>query len=156
MNGLLIQISPELLHALRRAPRLLASIVDGSDAANEGAAARLTLEKAAHGVSYLLYGAANPFLGGRKLGDDPAYGPARFFTPTQVRDLVAALGRLPPDTVEQRFDAGRMTAESRPWLFAAVDDVRAFYRDAAAAGRAVLVCVVANGSASARSAGGAH
>src|SRR6202008_4312926 len=59
----------------------------------------LSLEKAWHGVHYVLSGAAEPgpelrsqpVLGGVELGDDPegfsGYGPARYFRAAQVREL---------------------------------------------------------------------
>lgn len=165
MKGLLLEVSPQLLHALRRTPPRVQRVVDGSDPV----AARLELDQAWHGVAYLLCGATNPILGGRRLGDDPAWGPARFFTPTQVRDLIAAMDQLGRDKIEQRFDARRMSAHeiypggwsdaaAKPRLLAAVDKVRDFYGAAAARGHAVLVCVVASASAcaSARSAGAAR
>ena len=63
------------------------------------------IEKAWHGVHYLLCGRAVPgtglasqaVMGGTDVGDDLGYGPARYFTPDQVaamaRELCARISK---------------------------------------------------------------
>jgi hypothetical protein len=126
----------------------------------------LSLEKAWHGVHYLLAGAAEPgtelrsqaVLGGVELGDDPegfsGYGPPRYFLEAQVRELSEELRR--PETESEaaaRFDPARMSRlqiypgwhageQDREWLMDAFHRLRDFYLSAAAQGRAVVTCLV--------------
>ena len=129
----------------------------------EGVFSELSLDKAWHGVHYVLSGTVEPadslltgaVLGGTEIGDDfSGYGPARFFTSVQVAELAAALDD--PQTVRDasdRYDPRRMTElqvypfgwddeDNREWIFDALRDLRAFYSEAAANGRAVVTCLV--------------
>jgi Domain of unknown function (DUF1877) len=126
----------------------------------------LSLEKAWHGVHYLLAGGAEPgpelrsqaVLGGVELGDDPegfsGYGPARYFGAAQVRELSEAL-RRPEVEAEAlvRFDPVKMSqlqiypgwrggAQDKEWLMNAFYRLRDFYSSAAAQGRAIITCLV--------------
>jgi hypothetical protein len=126
----------------------------------------LSLEKAWHGVHYLLAGAAEPgpelrsqaVLGGVELGDDPegfsGYGPARYFRAAQVRELNEELRR--PDVESEaaaRFDPAKMSQlriypgwrageQDKEWLMDAFQRLRDFYLSAAAQGRAIITCLV--------------
>jgi len=126
----------------------------------------LSLEKAWHGVHYLLAGAAEPgpdlrsqaVLGGLELGDDPegfsGYGPARCFRAAQVRQLSEELSRPELEAeVAARFDPVKMSQlqiypgwqageEDKEWVMAAFRRLRDFYSSAAARGRAVVTCLV--------------
>ena len=122
---------------------------------------RLSLDKAWHGVHYLLTGDPESteglgvvMLGGTEIGDDEGYGPARYFTTSEVAELVAALDA--PGTAEAaaaRYDADRMRElsiypggwdddEERDWLLDALDQLRAFFRDSAKGGEAIITCLV--------------
>lgn len=129
----------------------------------EGADAELSLDKAWHGVHYVLCGAVEPgdsllsqaVLGGTEVGEDfSGYGPVRCFTPGQVAELAGALG---DPQVEQdasdRYDPERMTElgiypfgwdeeDNREWIFDAFHELRDFYDGAATRGRAVVTCLV--------------
>jgi len=117
---------------------------------------RLELDKAWHGVHYVLSGTVEPgesllsqaVLGGTEIGDDfSGYGPARCFTAEQVADLAAALADADP-----HFDAQRMneleiypfgwSGEARDWILDELANLRTFYADAAANGRAIVTCLV--------------
>ena len=124
----------------------------------------LSLDKAWHGVHYLLCGEVEPgaallshaVLGGVELGDDEegfsGYGPARYFTAERVAEISQALSH--PDLEAEaaaRFDAARMSQLKiypgwRPtdleWVLESFRRVRAFYSDAAAKGRAIVTCLV--------------
>jgi uncharacterized protein DUF1877 len=126
----------------------------------------LSLEKAWHGVHYLLTGGAEPgselrtqaVLGGVELGDDPegfsGYGPARYFRSAQVRKLSEELSR--PEVESEaiaRFDPAKMSQlqiypgwhageQDKEWLMDAFRRLRAFYSSAAAQGRAIITCFV--------------
>ena len=126
----------------------------------------LSLEKAWHGVHYLLAGAAEPgaelrsqaVLGGTELGDDPegfsGYGPARYFRAAQVRELSEELGRPEVEAeAAARFDPAKMEQlkiypgwnagdQDKQWLMDDFRRLRDFYASAAANGRAIVTCLV--------------
>ncbi len=78
----------------------------------------LNLEKSWHVLHYLLTGKAeeappplgNAILGGKEIGDDLGYGPARFLTPPQVREVATALAAISKDELAARFDLNAMIA----------------------------------------------
>lgn len=126
----------------------------------------LSLDKAWHGVHYLLAGTtetgpdlrSQAVLGGVELGDDPegfaGYGPARYFRAAQVRALSEELGR--PEVEREaaaRFDPAKMTQlqiypgwrageQDRQWVMEALRRLREFYSRAAAEKRAIITCLV--------------
>jgi Domain of unknown function (DUF1877) len=126
----------------------------------------LSLDKAWHGVHYLLAGGAEPgpelrsqaVLGGAELGDDPegfsGYGPARYFRAAQVRELSEELRRPEVESeAAARFDPEKMLQlqiypgwhageQDREWLMDAFQRLRDFYSSAAAQGRAIVTCLV--------------
>ena len=126
----------------------------------------LSLEKAWHGVHYLLAGAAEPgpelrsqaVLGGFELGDDPegfsGYGPARYFRAAQVRGLSDELRRPEVESeAAARFDPAKMSQlqiypgwsageRDKEWLMDAFQRLRDFYLSAAAQGRAIVTCLL--------------
>src|SRR5262245_58294684 len=111
------------LHAVR--PDDLQALLDDPEAIPDllGAARRggasLSLEKAWHGLHYLLTGTAwenaSPlgFLlqGGEPVGEDLGYGPARLFRPDAVQQLDAALAQVSDDQLWSRFDPEQMEQE---------------------------------------------
>lgn len=124
--------------------------------------AELSLDKAWHGLHYILTGAAEAsdgplgeaILGGVEVGEDFAgYGPARALDPARV---AAVAGALDEPGLEQeataRYDPSRMNdleiypfgwdAAGLGWLLPALADLRGFYRDAAAHSRAAVTCLV--------------
>jgi hypothetical protein len=127
-----------------------------------GTGDRLELDKAWHGLHYILSGTVEPeesllsqaVLGGTEIGDDfSGYGPARCFTAAEVGDLAALLGDPAVATdAAGRYDAARMTElqiypfgwdeDDREWLLSALRDLRGFYADAAGKGSAVVTCLV--------------
>jgi hypothetical protein len=136
----------------------------GGSAATSGRRRRLSIDKAWHGLHFLLIGDAEStdgelgpvVLGGTEIGEDEGYGPARYFEPGEVAALAAALDRDGvEDEIAARYDPARMTElsiypfgweddeeDEREWLLDAFREVRAFYRDAAADGSAVVTCFV--------------
>src|SRR5262245_1401578 len=126
----------------------------------------LSLEKAWHGVHYLLAGRREPgpelrsqaVLGGVRLGDDPegfsGYGPARYFRAAQVRELSEEL-RRPEVEAEAvaRFDPAKMSElqiypgwraenQDKEWLMDAFQHLRDFYSSAAAQQHAIITSLV--------------
>ena len=124
----------------------------------------LSLDKAWHGVHYLLCGEPEPgetllsqaVLGGTALGEDDegfsGYGPPRYFTASQVAELADALSRPGLESeIAERFDAERMSdlaiypgwrASDADWLLDGSRRLRDFYSKAAAEGRAIVTCLV--------------
>jgi Domain of unknown function (DUF1877) len=126
----------------------------------------LSLEKAWHGVHYLLAGTREPgpdlrsqaVLGGVELGDDPegfsGYGPARYFRAARVRQLSEELRRPEVEAeAAARFDPAKMSqlqiypgwragGEDKEWLMDAFQRLRDFYSSAATQGRAIITCLV--------------
>jgi hypothetical protein len=129
-----------------------------------GAHDELSLDKAWHGVHYLLSGSPGPtatplgqaVLGGTEIGEDfSGYGEARVLDPAQVAEISQALSA--PDTeraVVERYDPARMSQlqiypfgweeeeDNRDWVLVSFRDLRGFYADAAASGRAIVTCLV--------------
>jgi hypothetical protein len=124
----------------------------------------LSLDKAWHGVHYVMCGEVEPgpallsqaVMGGADLGDDDegfsGYGPARCFNAAQVAELSQALSHPELESeASARFDAARMSQLEiypgwRPsdaeWVMDAFRRLRDFYADAAAHGRAMVACLV--------------
>ncbi len=78
----------------------------------------LRLEKSWHSLHYLLTGSAqevdsplgNAILGGKEIGPDLGYGPARFLDPTQVREVSSALNKISKRDLARQFDLEKMVA----------------------------------------------
>ena len=78
------------------------------------------LEKAWHGLHFLLTGSAGEsgeplgFLleGGQEVGEDDGYGAPRLFQPGEVQQINAALAPISDDELWGRFDPELMEAES--------------------------------------------
>lgn len=74
------------------------------------------LDKSWHGIHFLLTGRADEgpdplslaVSGGEPIGDEVGYGPARYLTPSQVREIAAALGRISASDMRARFDPRAM------------------------------------------------
>ena len=117
----------------------------------------ISLDKAWHGLHYLLCGAAEPapgplgqaVFGGTDIGEDLGYGPARCFTAAQASEIAQALqapglestlrGRFNPAVMESLdLYPGGWKLEGPDWLIDAFHTLRDFYADASAAGQAVI------------------
>ena len=81
---------------------------------------------------------------------DLGYGPARFLTPDEVKQVAEALSAVTRNDLEQNYDAGKMTAaqiypggwekaeESMDWLYGHLVKLKAFYAGAAESDMAVI------------------
>jgi hypothetical protein len=117
-----------------------------------------SIEKAWHGLHYLLCGSAKEaesslgqvVLGGTEIGTDLGYGPARYLTSAKVQELAAALSLVTTDKLLERYDSKKMERleiypgaweepENREWLAEAFAEVLGFYTRVAARGNAVLL-----------------
>ena len=126
--------------------------------------AELSLDKAWHGVHYLLCGKceeapgplAQAVMGGAAIGDDEdgfsGYGPARAFTPPDVDVISAALSAPAVESMAAaRFNADRMENlgvypgwedGDADWVMDALRNLRTFYADASRNRQAVVTCIV--------------
>ncbi|HYL27057.1 MAG TPA: YfbM family protein [Candidatus Nitrosotalea sp.] len=125
----------------------------------------LSLDKAWHGVHYILCGETEPgatplsqaILGGTALGDEDdegfsGYGPARYFTASQVAEIAHALNDpVLESQAAARFDPEKMAeleiypgwrASDAESLLNALRQLRDFYAKAAADGDAIVTCIV--------------
>lgn len=120
------------------------------------------LDKAWHGIHWLLAGSAweadSPagwaVLGGREVGEDQGYGPARLLDPEAVRQVASALDGVTSEALGQRMDRSAMAAAElypmiwdeddvfETYLAPSYDKLRSFYLDAAAAGSWVLLSIL--------------
>ena len=128
----------------------------------EGAHDELSLDKAWHGVHYVLCGEVEPgesvasraVLGGAEIGEDfSGYGPARCFPAAQTAEIARVLaGPEVEREATERFDPQRMTelqiypfgwdGDAREWVMGAFRELRSFYADVSAEGLAVVTCLV--------------
>jgi hypothetical protein len=116
------------------------------------------LDKAWHGIHYLLTGTAwegDPPLnflvtGGREVGDEEVgYGPARTFTPAETREIAGALAALSDEQLRARFAPQEMMRlEVYPEIWdrdPAGDDTLGYLMEYTGQLRAALASVVERG-----------
>ena len=159
MVACFISLSPAALADLQEAPDRIEEYLypDGGESEPPN---YLEVDKAWHGIHYLLTGVAEggpepqslAVFGGEEFGPEVGYGPARFLSPDQVRRVAESLATITPEALAQRFDAKDMEAQQiypdviwvrdgQAALDYALDNyqpLRVFYRDAAARGDAVI------------------
>ncbi len=158
MRGHLCAVSPATLQDLQRI-RNETRTLSGAPAASGTAPQGLELEKSWHTLHYLLAGTVyepgpapgDAILGGREIGPDLGYGPARYLSPDQVRATAAALAQLTPAELARRFDLKTMReadiycCEDESELALAQDyfvELADYYQKAAARGDAMLLAIL--------------
>jgi hypothetical protein len=120
MIGNFRRASDDRIESLLRDPASILDYLGGNDEGEgDEAHADLDVDKAWHGIHYLLTGTAweegeRPLgfivRGGREVGDvDVGYGPARAFPSAEVREIASALRPLTREVVARRFDPKAMT-----------------------------------------------
>jgi hypothetical protein len=119
----------------------------------------LDIQKAWHGVHFLLCGEADcqtllgqVVLGGREIGENVGYGPARFLEPSEVQEISARLAKVGTGEMRMNFDPVKMNSQgiypgnwdedkrggNWEWLLDAYLQVKDYYRLAAEKGFAML------------------
>ena len=152
-----------LLEVLSRGRDILNSAQPPAGSTPKGRGADFSLDKAWHGVHYLLSGQTEPgpgalaqaVLGGTEFGeDDFGYGPARFLSVSQVAEIARELNRANLEAeMKTRFDPGQMngmdiypggwdTAGAMDWLIEEFRRLKDFYLGASARQYAVVACLV--------------
>lgn len=120
----------------------------------------LDIDKAWHGLHFLLTGSGEPtndirskaIFGGKEIGDDVGYGPARLLTANEVKTIARALKSETSEKLRARYDPKRMDAlgiypgiwvrdgtEALHYLLENYAALVAFYEKSAAAGHAILI-----------------
>jgi hypothetical protein len=155
------RLSADELTAVRADPTTVESLIYADhDDAEPGPA--LDLDKAWHGIHFLLTGSAweigegagGAVLGGEPIGGDTGYGPIRLLPPEAVRTVAAGLATLEIDELRARFDPESLAAAD---VYPAIWDegaeafdgylapyythLREFYRAAALNNEAVLLAI---------------
>lgn len=123
----------------------------------------LDIDKAWHGIHYLLNGTTTTskgprglvILGGQAVGPDLGYGPPRFLSVSEVAEVSKALIDLPADQFRRRYDPKAMdAAEVYPqvwkregakgfdWLQSVFQELVAFYGRAASQRKAVILSLL--------------
>jgi hypothetical protein len=155
----LVAVSPAELAELIRHPDRVIDVFFPNNGEGPRREESCDLDKRWHGLHYLFTGdpwEGEPPLwlaifGGVAIGDDTGYGPPRYLTPEEVKDVAAALNRITQNALTTRFDPDAMNeVEIYPacwdanWLRYLLEGftmLQTFYRTAAAKGRAVLTCI---------------
>jgi hypothetical protein len=119
----------------------------------------LSLEKSWHVIHYLLTGKideappplGNAVLGGEEIGEERDYGPVRFLTPQEVREVAEALASISKDDLLRRFDIESMRSAQVIYPIRSTSEgelaqhyferMSHYYADAAASGDAMLLWI---------------
>jgi hypothetical protein len=121
------------------------------------------LDKAWHGIHYLLTGSPEPngtlasrvIMGGEDIGPDQGYGPAHLLKPDEVKAIAHLLEQTTPEMLRERFKPKEMTRadvyptviweregdEALEYLLDNYKNLVAFYKRAAERGQAVILAI---------------
>lgn len=125
--------------------------------------AEVDLDKAWHGIHYLLTGsvesnstlASKVIMGGENIGPDRGYGPAQLLTPAEVKAIALLLEETTADMLRKRFKPKEMTQagvypaviwerdgeEALTYVLDYYKKLVAFYKLAAEKGQAVILVI---------------
>jgi Domain of unknown function (DUF1877) len=120
------------------------------------------LDKAWHGIHYLLTGSAESngtlaskvIMGGENIGPDRGYGPAQVLKPSEVKAIAQLLEQTTPDMLAKRYKPKEMTRadvypeiwerdgdEALQYVLEYYTKLTAFYKLAANRGQAVILVI---------------
>jgi hypothetical protein len=158
INATFVRVSADELDMLRAAVRRNRRAISDYLLEQTDKSRQLDIRKAWQGLHFLLNGDAwqkrgvlgSAIIGGREIGDDAGYGPARYLTVLQVTRIADEMHALSDANVLARYDAEQMNAlglypggwelpEHREWLREAFAQVRNFYIAAGEVGDAMLL-----------------
>jgi hypothetical protein len=158
MIGNFVPLQEEQLQALIENPASIAAFLYPEDSDDDEPANHLDVDKAWHGIHFLLTGEAwggtpplsMAVIGGTEFGEDVGYGPAHYLTSSQVLEVAQALIRIPRSKLVEGFSPSAMSAaEIYPniwdegdgaleYLLEHYDSLVLFYQEAASRRDAVL------------------
>ena len=123
----------------------------------------IDLDKAWHGIHYLLTGSAETYgtlaskviMGGEDIGPDQGYGPAQLLYPEEVKAIAQLLEQTTPEMLRGRFKPKEMTRadvypgviwerdgdEALEYVLDSYKKLVAFYKRAAERGQAVILAI---------------
>ncbi|HYM00870.1 MAG TPA: YfbM family protein [Blastocatellia bacterium] len=156
------KLDPQILRSFRKLSGESYCAIESAGILPTDVAEELDIQKAWHGLHYLLCESGDPvpgvlgssILGGKELGPDLGYGPARYLTVESLRSTASALNEISTDTLRARYNPARMTGlqiypgvwdredEDVEWLLLAFEDLRQYYFDAENQNRAMLLYIV--------------
>lgn len=120
MMGEYRRLSPGQLQGLQDAlqgnPEAVGDFLHPEERSYDKPDPQLKIERAWHGIEFLLYGeegsssVLNVVMGGTAIGDEGGYGPARYLLPEQVKEASQALGGLSKNELRKRFDPAAFEA----------------------------------------------
>jgi hypothetical protein len=160
MAGILRQIDEEKLALFLDEPNEVLDFVD----TNVPAAVELDIDKAWHGLHFMLTGTAwegtEPICyllsGGEQIGDeeehDVGYGPARGIHASEVQEFANAISAITMQDFSSRYDGQKMAAlelyprgwneepaEMQNWLVNSFNSLQRFVKQAAQRGKALII-----------------
>ena len=160
MIGNYLRLPEAELNGVLADPASVTSLLYPEDGSDLPADRRLDTDKAWHLTHFLLTGEAwegaeplrNAVLGGTEIGEeDVGYGPARYLTPAQVREVGAALKPISPQQLWSRFDLQAVqnaeiypsgwegTDEEREYILGYFQALKDFFANAAEANDAIIL-----------------
>jgi hypothetical protein len=119
----------------------------------------LLLEKSWHALHFLLTEKieggnpplANAILGGTNIGEDLGYGPARYLTPDEVKDVSKALLKISSEKLKTKFNVKKLQSNeiypavweknSIEWLLDFYEKMVSYYQEAAKNNQAMLLWI---------------
>ena len=161
MIGNYRRVSETVLSAICANPDSISDFLYSED--NEHSeGSHLDIDKSWHAIHFLLndsqWDGAYPLvcvvMGGECIGEqDIGYGPARYLTSQQVKEVGNAIGQIPESKLLAKFDAERMnreeiypqgwcnSQEERDYIGQYFSTLRRFFRSASDAGDATIVYI---------------
>ena len=154
MIGNFLAVSEEQARALRANPSDISDYLYSDDV--QESPSLLDVDKAWHGVHFLLTGSTWEgevplcwvVLGGEAIGEDIGYGPARFVSVEEVRQINNAISGIDASILSTRYDPDALNkAEIYPdgwgpddaeYLTGAFEDIKTFYSSAAKKNQCVI------------------
>jgi hypothetical protein len=162
MIGCFRRLAHDDWNRLTEDPSRIAEYLESDSFGEDARFADLDVDKAWHGIHYLLTGSASEgttplhfILGGSPVGEeDVGYGPARGFSPPEVKQIADALSPLSTELLATRYDPEKLAAaevypdiweddgdEARDYLLDFYEQLQAFVAVAAAKQEAMLVFI---------------
>lgn len=160
MIGNYRRVSLEELSRLRENPESISDFLYSETEQAPPAGRRLDIDKTWHAIHFLLTGSSwegsYPLvcvvMGGESIGtQDVGYGPARFLTPAEVKDVANSLDEISVSDLLERYDPDALNAEEiypqgwsdaeeeRKYIGQYYSQLTEFFRKAAHADDAMLV-----------------